>query len=808
MPRTLYLLAGNGGMARWWQDTLSHFERYRPEPIELPGFGENQEPPLNTLTDYADALVSKTSPGHNILACGVNALVVLHASVKHPQHFRHIILYGPIGAYLGERRLPRLLRNRMLQRCARFMLGHVFWPLQKLFTTQNWTPDQIKMVQLGYRRCRAFGAYFDMVQPASALSLFDQITNKITIVWGDQDAVADPRHAAAWEAILPQAKLRFSIQAEWGHYPYIDFPRTFVETLERLEYFKAHSKAGRLRLAQFAGIAVPEFAVTAEQRKQLLEQHNTARWMVRSSSASEDQWNQSNAGQSTSLMAVPTQNVERAIAQLTQADNEIILQRYIKPVVSGVAFVRYQSADIELVTGHLHALTQGQATPARLRLARIGRPWGNPVLPEHHYHGMSVSRCFDFLQQIVQRFHYAHLDIEWAWDGKQFWCFQLRPVTSYAWHRQLTSANIDEILPKQSSHLMEWAQRAAARSIVIQHAAWDPQVLRDNEPFTSLYQQASYINSDAFLFCLHRWGLPSRLYAHMVGGSAPTFDFNLNRFIRHIPLLLRMLFASRRQLKSLHKTLLQFEQELDQIEQTGNTKQQQLLNWFLRLYVFVVQSNLAINSAIASTFGQGVASAARFYKRGYRPHRVPFETDPASPRPLLHCPRIEGPVDAPWLTQYLLKWGLPWTKAHLFNTREWFRDAYTRLYFRLHHVLAQHEKPTPYWFEKHVYPRTLQGAFWQDEGVTKKQNHSVVIYPGDVRGHVGKDILIVDSLDPGQLHRYKTFKAVITRSGGSLSHGAILLRENAIPSAIIPDAPTLPAQAQARLQLNQLTWQS
>ncbi|MGD8570781.1 MAG: PEP-utilizing enzyme, partial [Gammaproteobacteria bacterium] len=386
---------------------------------------------------------------------------------------------------------------------------------------------------------------------------------------------------------------------------------------------------------------------------------------------------------------------------------------------------------------------------------------------------------------------------------------QVRPVTAYAWHRQLTSANIDEILPKQGSRLIEWAQRAATHSLVAQHAAWDPAVLRDNEPFTTLYKDASYVNSDAFLFCLNRWGLPSQLYAHMLGGSAPKFGFNIFRFIQHVPMFIRMVFTSRRQLETLYPDLLRFEKELDRIEKEPTHVQQQLLlNWFLRLYVFVVKANLVVNSAIASSFGRGFTSKARYYQQdANRPHRVPHETDPASPRPDAHCPAIEKPPTAPAITHWLLELGSPGTQAYLFNIREWLRDNYTRLYFRLHHSLARFEKQKPYWFDKHPHPRTLQGAFWQDVGIASPQDHSTIIYPGDVQGRIDHDILIVDSLDPGQLHRYKTFKAVIARTGGSLSHGAILLRENAIPSAIIPDAPALPANAAAHLHLNQLTWQ-
>ena len=80
MPQPLlYLLAGNGSAADWWDDALPHFQHYRPVPLELPGFGNHPAPPCADLAAYAQALLAATEPGHAILAVGVNALLVLFA---------------------------------------------------------------------------------------------------------------------------------------------------------------------------------------------------------------------------------------------------------------------------------------------------------------------------------------------------------------------------------------------------------------------------------------------------------------------------------------------------------------------------------------------------------------------------------------------------------------------------------------------------------------------------------------------------------------------------------------------------------
>ena len=81
----------------------------------------------------------------------------------------------------------------------------------------------------------------------------------------------------------------------------------------------------------------------------------------------------------------------------------------------------------------------------------------------------------------------------------------------------------------------------------------------------------------------------------------------------------------------------------------------------------------------------------------------------------------------------------------------------------------------------------MRNSFWQDghEGTGKAKNF--IIYPGRVEGILGKDILLVETLDPGQYAFYKAARAVITLMGGRLSHGATLLRELRIPSAVMPD---------------------
>ena len=259
-------------------------------------------------------------------------------------------------------------------------------------------------------------------------------------------------------------------------------------------------------------------------------------------------------------------------------------------------------------------------------------------------------------------------------------------------------------------------------------------------------------------------------------------------------MFVRMVLLSRRYIRSTYSRLCKHCNELNDIllSETGN-RRDELVNWFLRFYVFVVQTNMVINAAIATSMGSCYKRSITAYAKlsgDNSIHRVKYETDPASPRAKGAVEDFTPPVGTgiDTLIDYL---GLPGNAGYYMEIREWFRDSYTRLYHKLHFGLLPYETISPYWFDSHPDPRQNKGGFWQDNNDADSRAEALVIYPGRVEGRVGTEILVVDSLDPGHYRVYQTFKAVIARLGGRLSHGAILLRELQIPSAIIPQLPLI-----------------
>ncbi|WP_035054441.1 PEP-utilizing enzyme [Andreprevotia chitinilytica] len=786
---TLYLLGGNGSCAEWWQDALSSFQHYQPEPVELPGFGNNPQPPCSSIAELADALLAQTQPGQAIYGVGVNSLVVLHALVKQPRHFSRVILQSPVGAFLWERRLPKIMGWRPLRALAHWLVGHYPQRFHRKFSTQRWTTAQYARMGDGYRRCRAFEPYWDIMRADAALTLFDRIETPIELIWGQHDGVIPWEQAAAWEGVLCRAELSVTLQPDWGHYPWIDDPAGFASWVEApAPGFAAHTKAGRLQLAEVAGLPVParltpQSAIDPRLAR-LLAAHPAATWAVRSSSFMEDKIDHANAGLTRTFLRVTAADVPARVTELlADGVEEVVVQCFIEPTVSGIAFARHVAAEVEWVDGHLEALADGHVVPHRAVLSRIGGAWEVSDFPATQ--GLTRQALWAFLQAVVRTFHYAHLDIEWAWDGQALHLLQARPVTTYPWRRHLTAANIGEILPPAPSRLVEYAQRRAAASIPAIWARWDGRVLADNEPFTALAGDASYINNDLFLARLADWGLPSTQYAAEVGGAAPALPFRPGRLLRNAPTLLSMLYQSRRALAELEPGLRRFDAELRQLI-AGGADGQTLADWFTRFYVFVVQGNLCIGAAISTAGGGWLGQRATAYQAlADAPHRVPYETDPASPRTSgADLPIQPFPV---WPAAIRLAHhaGLPGLRGYYTEVREWYRDNLMRVFYRLHHAVPAEGRA--HWFAPHTSPREHSGSFWQDGSGQTAQDFGFVIVPGSAEGIVGVDILLVDTLDPGQYTSYRAAKAVIARSGGKLSHGSTLLRELGKPSAIAPD---------------------
>jgi len=802
----LYLLSGNGSTAQWWEDALPHFKQYTPQTLELPGSGGNRSQNYKSLDQLAVSLLAMTQPGNPVFVVGVNALVALRAEALQPGHFARLMVLAPVGAFLGDRKFVKWMAKKPVRRTLHFLLSRYPKLFRRKFSDQQWSGQQYRRMGDGYAQCQAFETYFEIVRGYDALDLFEWITAPVDLIWGAGDAVLGIGQAAAWDAILPRAELTVTLKKEWGHYPYIDQPEQFAADIEAFKGgFPAHTKAGRLELASLAGLPVPQqWSVSNSQQIQSLPAPDAGKlYAVRSSGAGEDHIDHSHAGRNTTFLRVPAADVAAKAQQLLQQHGlaAAVVQEFVEPRVSGVAFCRWISLEIEYVEGHLEALVDGSVTPHRAVLAKMKGGWSLDAKPLPGCPEFNFQQLAEFLQDCLRVFHYHPADIEWAWDGRQFHLLQTRPVTSYSWRRCLTSANLDEILPPQVSRLMEHAQRRASLSAGRVYAICDPRTLHDHEPFTATAGDASYINVDLFVSRLYDWGLPSAMLSREMGGAVPHTSFNLWRFTKSLPLAFRLRTAVRRELLQTVSRVQAFESEFDELEalpaatpEEAGHREQSLVRWFVRFYLFILRQNIFINTCIATAGGSFLGKSQTVYQSiasnaADSPHRLKYESDPATPRPVLpagqqHLLRVE-PLPA-WsrFTSLLHAVGSPGLCGRYTEVREWFRDNNMKLFFRLHHALQSSE-----WLLPHDAARQRSGAFWQAGGEALQQDFAFVIYPGAATGVVGRDILIVNALEPGHFEDYRRAAAVIARTGGRLSHGATLLREIKKPSAVMQQIP-------------------
>ena len=370
MTDKLYLLSGNGSITSWWEDTIPYFKQLEPIPLELPGFGKNTSNRFQSLSQLADALIEMTEPGHPIFAAGVNGLVALHALARRPGHFSTLYLLAPVGAFLWKRRFVKLMSPKPIRKTIHYLLRTRPKLFKRKFSSQTWTDAQYQRMGEGYGQCRAFQKYFDIVNPIEALDLLEYVTDRVVLIWGRHDAVLGLKQAAAWDSILPRAELEVVVKEDWEHYPYIDDPKGFARDMEAGPAgWRAHSKAGRLQLATLAGLEVPRShtVTTAKEVADLVAglQGNSVNgqaievprpgqtYAVRSSGANEDQVDNSHAGRHHSFLRVPVAEIaEKANYLLEGGLEEVAVQEFIEPVVSGVAFVRGTAAEVEMVAGH------------------------------------------------------------------------------------------------------------------------------------------------------------------------------------------------------------------------------------------------------------------------------------------------------------------------------------------------------------------------------------------------------------------------------------------------------------------------
>jgi pimeloyl-ACP methyl ester carboxylesterase len=243
---TLVAVHGNGGGGARFDAMRAHLPAgLRLVAPDLPGFGDRSgiDPERLTMADYAAALeqVLAALPRPRVLlGHGIGGSFVLEWLQRGSSAVDGVILHAPVGAHLDRRWFPRLMRSRLARWCVqRGISSRWLRPLvrRRLLRGRDWPRAAVDRFFADYRRCRAFGRMFDLIDAA----WFDglrPVEVPAVLLWGGRERVLDPSHAEAFRALLPGAGV--VVEPGWDHFPMIDDPAGYTARVAGLARALVH----------------------------------------------------------------------------------------------------------------------------------------------------------------------------------------------------------------------------------------------------------------------------------------------------------------------------------------------------------------------------------------------------------------------------------------------------------------------------------------------------------------------------------------------------------------------------------------
>jgi pimeloyl-ACP methyl ester carboxylesterase len=239
-PVTVIAVHGNGGGSFRFSMVAERVPRdVRFIAPDLPGFGGASRPtPLPTLRAYAEWLVDiiEATPAPRVLlGHGIGGAFVLELLQRYSHLVSGVILHAPVGAKLGSRAFPVLMKPRpvrwMVQQALAARLLRPMW--ERRFFRAPVPMHAVDTFFTNYRHCAAFSPMFDMITPRWFDSLAP-VQVPATLLWGARERVLSPSHAALYQRVLPQADV--VIEPEWDHFPMMDAPASYATRIADLAH--------------------------------------------------------------------------------------------------------------------------------------------------------------------------------------------------------------------------------------------------------------------------------------------------------------------------------------------------------------------------------------------------------------------------------------------------------------------------------------------------------------------------------------------------------------------------------------------
>lgn len=247
MTRVLFF--GGNGHAAARLDAVQRVLAAAPTPpfelasVPYPGFeGRPRVPDFDAFLDATAAAVTALRAPRTVLyATGVGGLLVLCLRARGALRDLPTLFQAPVLWGLERRWMPRLMRLGLAQLALRRAFRSPSF--QRRFARKHFlrapSPDTLRTFFGGYETCAALPDFFAWLTPALLRSLEAHFTtdaallDHIHFLWGAKDTVVPPRELEWTERALGRT-LDVTTFPEWGHYPMIDDPESWVREVSRV----------------------------------------------------------------------------------------------------------------------------------------------------------------------------------------------------------------------------------------------------------------------------------------------------------------------------------------------------------------------------------------------------------------------------------------------------------------------------------------------------------------------------------------------------------------------------------------------
>ena len=251
MAYQVLLLHGNGGAsARFGPllDRLADHADLRPVIPALSGF---EGRPLPATGDHWSHFMQELGQaidlpqadwvlyGHGIGGSLLMEWAARGYPLPNGEHLRprRVILHSVIGASLGQRWFPKLMKPLWVRETMQHLIAtpalQALWEGRLFQHPQRIPADLRRQFFADYARCAAFPVFFDLITVDWYQALLPRIQQvPFYFLWGQRERVVQAKYLRLWRRDFPHAT--FEVLPGWDHFPMLDQPDEFADKLRAL----------------------------------------------------------------------------------------------------------------------------------------------------------------------------------------------------------------------------------------------------------------------------------------------------------------------------------------------------------------------------------------------------------------------------------------------------------------------------------------------------------------------------------------------------------------------------------------------